>query len=333
MRFIEFKRVFKALLEVTFPYSGLFCSMNQKLAVIDLGTNTFHLMIAETRGTKSHIIHREKVAVKLGKAGINQDIIQEDAIDRAILTLRNFKSKMDREGVVAVHAFGTSALRNAKNALTVTEKIKASTGIEVKIISGDDEAEMIYKGVQSALDLGNETSLIMDIGAGSVEFILGNGAKTLWKGSLEIGAQRILELYRIQDPITPGEIQQLDQFFESSLAEVHKVTQQYPPVTLVGSSGTFDTLSDLYCAENNIAKNESDGETPLTIGYFYSAYQQLIKMNRTERMNMMGMIELRVDLIVVGCCLVRYILEKYNLKQIRVSSYSLKEGALAMLSN
>jgi exopolyphosphatase/guanosine-5'-triphosphate,3'-diphosphate pyrophosphatase len=307
--------------------------MNQKLAVIDLGTNTFHLMIAETNGRKNHIIHREKVAVKLGKAGINQDIIQEDAIGRAILTLQNFKSKIDNEGVTSVHAFGTSALRNAKNSNAVIDKIKSTTGIDISVISGDEEAEMIYRGVKTALDLGNETSLIMDIGAGSVELILANETKTLWKGSFEIGAQRILELYKIHDPITSGEINQLDQFFESSLAEVHNALQSFPAVTLVGSSGTFDTLSDLYCAENNIRTCETDSETPLTLEYFYSVYYRLIKMNRTERMNMIGMIELRVDLIVVGCCLVRYILEKYKLKQIRVSSYSLKEGALAMLSN
>jgi exopolyphosphatase/guanosine-5'-triphosphate,3'-diphosphate pyrophosphatase len=307
--------------------------MNQKLAVIDLGTNTFHLMIAETNNSKNLIIHREKVAVKLGKAGINQDIIQDDAIDRAILTLQNFKAKMDQEGVVTVHAFGTSALRNAKNASVVLEQIKSATSIEISVISGDEEAEMIYKGVQSALDLGNETSLIMDIGAGSVEFILANGTKTLWKRSLEIGAQRILELYQLNDPIRAEEIHQLNQFFETSLTEVYEATLLYPPVTLVGSSGTFDTLSDLYCAENNIPTSESDSETPLTIEYFDSVYKRLIKMNRTERMNMLGMIELRVDLIVVGCCLVRYMLEKYKLKQIRVSSYSLKEGALAMLSN
>jgi exopolyphosphatase / guanosine-5'-triphosphate,3'-diphosphate pyrophosphatase len=307
--------------------------MNQKLAVIDLGTNTFHLMIAEINGRTNHIIHTEKVAVKLGKAGINQDIIQEDAINRAIVTLQDFKSKMDHEGVTRIHAFGTSALRNATNANVATERIKSSTGIDISIISGDEEAEMIYRGIQSALNLGDETSLIMDIGAGSVEFILANGTKTLWKRSLEIGAQRILELYKIHDPITTEEIQQLNQFFESSLAEVHAAIQFYPPVTLVGSSGTFDTLSDLYCAENNIAKSESDSETPLTIEYFHSVYHRLIKMNRTERMNMAGMIELRVDLIVVGCCLVRFILEKYRPNQIRVSRYSLKEGALAMLSN
>jgi exopolyphosphatase / guanosine-5'-triphosphate,3'-diphosphate pyrophosphatase len=307
--------------------------MNQKLAVIDLGTNTFHLMIAEINGRKNRIIHTEKVAVKLGKAGINQDIIQEDAIDRAIGALKDFKSKMDYEGVAKIHAFGTSALRNATNANAVTERIKSSTGIDISIISGDEEAEMIYQGVQSALDLGNETSLIMDIGAGSVEFILANRTKTLWKRSLEIGGQRILELYKIHDPITSNEIQQLDRFLESSLAEVHNAIQLYPPVMLVGSSGTFDTLSDLYCAENSIVKNESDSETPLTIEYIQSVYHRLIKMNRTERMNMIGMIELRVDLIVVGCCLVRYVLEKYKLKQVRVSRYSLKEGALAQIAS
>lgn len=307
--------------------------MNQKLAVIDLGTNTFHLMIAEHNGSSNRIIYREKVAVKLGKSGINQDIIQEDAIHRAILTLQEFKTKMDREGVVSVSAFGTSALRNAKNSHAVAEKIKAATGIDITIISGDEEAEMIYRGVKSALELGTATSLIMDIGAGSVEFILANGTKTLWKQSLEIGAQRILELYKIHDPITPEEIHQLDQFFESHLAEVHQAIVSFPPATLVGSSGTFDTLSDLYCAENNIQKDEHESETPLTTEYFHTVYHRIIKMNRAQRMGMMGMIELRVDLIVVGCCMVRYILEKYKIKNIRVSSYSLKEGALAMLSN
>src|SRR5690349_7648305 len=104
--------------------------MNQRLAVIDLGTNTFHLLIAENNGRANHIIHREKVAVKLGKAGINQDIIQEDAINRALVALQNFKAKMDKEGVENVYAFGTSALRNATNSNVIIQKIKSSVGID-----------------------------------------------------------------------------------------------------------------------------------------------------------------------------------------------------------
>lgn len=306
--------------------------MNEKVAIIDLGTNTFHLLIAEIANGKTQILHREKVGVKLGKSGINDNIIQTDAIYRAIATLQNFKIKMDEEQVSKIHAFGTSALRNAKNAVDVTEQIKAATGIDVNIISGNEEAEMIYRGVQSALSLGNEVSLIMDIGAGSVEYILANRQNTLWKQSLEMGAQRVLEKFSISDPITSEQIQALNDFFRESLSEVDAAIKQHPPVTLVGSSGTFDTLSDIYCVENNIVKGEHDSETPLTLDCFYSIYDRIIKMSRAERMAMLGMIELRVDLIVVGCCLVRFILEKYKLQQIRVSSYSLKEGALAMLS-
>lgn len=307
--------------------------MNEKVAVMDLGTNTFHLLIAEIENGKTQILHREKVGVKLGKSGINDNLIQTDAIHRAIATLQNFKAKMDEVQVSKVYAVGTSALRNAKNAVDVTAQIKAATGIDVNIISGNEEAEMIYKGVQSALDLGSEISLIMDIGAGSVEYILANGKNTLWKRSLEMGAQRVLERFSISDPITPEQVKALDDFFVQSLAEVDAAIQNYPPTTLVGSSGTFDTLSDIYCLENNIIKGEHDSETPLTLECFYSIYNRIIKMSRVERMAMLGMIELRVDLIIVGCCLVRYILEKYKLQQIRVSSYSLKEGALAMLSN
>lgn len=307
--------------------------MIEKVAIIDLGTNTFHLLIAEIKSGKTKILHREKVGVKLGKSGINDNLIQTDAIHRAIATLQNFKAKMDELQVSKVSAFGTSALRNAKNAVDVTSQIKAATGIDVNIISGNEEAEMIYKGVQSALSLGNEISLIMDIGAGSVEYILANEQTTLWKRSLEMGAQRVLEKFTISDPITSEQIQTLNNFFSESLPEVDAAIKQHPPITLVGSSGTFDTLSDIYCVENNIVKGEHDSETPLTLDCFYSIYDRIIKMSRAERMAMLGMIELRVDLIVVGCCLVRYIIEKYKLQQIRVSSYSLKEGALAMLSN
>lgn len=307
--------------------------MNERIAIIDLGTNTFHLLIAEIENGKPQILLREKAGVKLGKAGINDNLIQADAIHRAIATLQNYKAKMEDAQVSRVYAFGTSSLRNAKNAADVTAQIKATTGIDVNIISGNEEAEMIYKGVQSALDLGNDISLIMDIGAGSVEYILANGQRTVWKRSLEMGAQRILEKFSISDPITPKQILSLNDFFIQSLADLDAAVQNHPPVALVGSSGTFDTLSDIYCIENNIVKGEYDSETPLTLECFYSIYNRIIKMSRTERMAMLGMIELRVDLIVVGCCLVRYVIEKYKLQQIRVSGYSLKEGALAMLSN
>ena len=306
--------------------------MDERFAIIDLGSNTFHLLVVQKQNRKTTILHREKVGVKLAKAGINSDVIQTDAEDRAIDALHAFKKTTDSFGVTAIHAFGTSAIRNATNSTEIISRIKSMTGIDVTVLSGPAEAEMIYMGVRSALDLGNEISLIVDIGAGSVEFILADRDRAWWSKSIEIGAQRILEKFSISDPITPTEIQSINEFFESSFREVDDAVKNFPPQTLVGSSGSFDTLSDMYCRENNIPVLDTDSETPLTIGFVHAAHKQIIQTTRAQRLKLPGMIELRVDLIVVGSCMVRYILEKYKINKIRVSRYSLKEGALAMLS-
>jgi exopolyphosphatase/guanosine-5'-triphosphate,3'-diphosphate pyrophosphatase len=306
--------------------------MTQKLAIIDMGTNTFHLLIAEWAGSQYQITYREKLAVRIGQGGINQDIIQADAIERALAALQIFNHKIIESGIEKTFAFATSALRNASNAKEVVNKIKESTGIDVKVISGEEEAELIYCGVRTAVPLGIEQSLIIDIGGGSVEFIIANEHESLWKRSFEIGGQRLLEKFQKTDPITKSEIGLLDSYFNQTLGELFDAIKKYNPITLVGSSGTFDTLSDIYCIKNHILKNENDPETPLTIESFYEIYRDLILKNRAERMLIPGMIELRVDMIVVAVCLIRFILEKHPFKNIRVSSYALKEGVLSSLS-
>jgi len=306
--------------------------MDEKIAVIDLGTNTFHLLIASLGNGKSTMLQREKQAVKIGVGGINKGVITEAGIQRAVACLHLFKKKLDEWKVSRVQAFGTSALRNAANGKEVIEKIKSETGIEVKLISGDQEAEYIYYGVRSAMDLGTEKSLIVDIGGGSVEFIIGDRREIFWKQSFEIGAQRLLELYHKHDPITAEEINQLNRHFEKFLGSLRVAIEEHNPATLAGSSGTFDTLSEIYCNKQGIPIEREEGETPLTIPGFYEIYKELLSKNRAERMLIPGMIEMRVDMIIVGSCLVNYLLQKYAFKNIRVSTYSLKEGVLATLS-
>lgn len=305
--------------------------MNQKFAIIDLGTNTFHLIIVEFSRNGYTATHRERAAVKIGLGGINRDIIPEEGAARALEALKKFRVTINQHRVTKIYAFGTSAFRNAQNREAVTNRIKQIANIDVNIISGEEEAEFIYKGVRAALDLGNEPSLIVDIGGGSVEFIIGNNKQIFWKKSIEIGAQRLLEKYQKHDPISLQEIKSLDQHFENSLSELFTAIEIHKPLTLAGSSGTFDTLSEIYCIQNSISINEGDKETSLTIPSFYSTYQELISKSRAERLLIPGMIEMRVDMIVVACCLIRYLLEKHSFKDIRVSSYSLKEGVLAEL--
>src|SRR5690606_22792717 len=122
-------------------------------------------------------IYKEKVSVKIGQNGISKGFIAADAYDRALKTLDGFKSHIDYFKVNKTIATGTSAIRNSRNGYQLIKDIRQKTGIEVAIISGEREAELIYHGVKSALDLGKSTSMVMDIGGGSVEFIICNSEK------------------------------------------------------------------------------------------------------------------------------------------------------------
>jgi exopolyphosphatase / guanosine-5'-triphosphate,3'-diphosphate pyrophosphatase len=307
--------------------------MNSRVAILDLGTNTFHLLIAEKSTPTYTILHRERMAVRLGRGGINNDTILPDALERALAALATFRKIIEHWQVEKIYGFGTSALRNARNGKAIVEEIHSRTGIHVEIISGEQEAQLIYQGVNLALKLGDEPALVVDIGGGSIEFIIGTGKEIYWKQSFEIGGQRLIEKFTISDPITSTEIELLNQYFEQTLKPLTEALRIHNPHTLGGSSGTFDTLSDLYCAQHNLTKGKHDAETSFSLTAFEPIYRDLISKNRKERLQMAGMLELRVDLIVVGCCLVNFLLTRYSFKTLRVSSYSLQEGALVSLLN
>jgi exopolyphosphatase/guanosine-5'-triphosphate,3'-diphosphate pyrophosphatase len=303
-----------------------------KIAIIDMGTNTFHLLMAELGPAGYKVFLREFEPVKIGLAGINEGYITAGGCERAIHAMKKFRKTIDQHNISTIHAFGTSALRNASNGPALAGEITSLTGINIRIISGDEEAELIFAGVRAAMDLGNEPGLVMDIGAGSVEFIVGNRREILWKQSFEIGGQRLLEKFHRKDPITREEIVALDLFFEKTLSPLLRALEDFQPRTLIGSAGTFDTLSDIYCIRQQIPRTMEESETPLSVGGFYEIYQELIQKDRNQRMQIDGMVSLRVDMIVVASCLIRFVLEKHKFDNIRVSAYSLKEGVLANLS-
>lgn len=302
-----------------------------RIAIIDMGTNTFHLLVADEKEGRYRIVLRDRLSVKIGMGGINRGLITKDAIQRALLALQSFRNTMERMNVERVYAYGTSALRNAANRREVVDTVRGLTGIEVNLISGDQEAEFIYQGVRSALHLGSDKSLIIDIGGGSVEFILADNENIFWKESVEIGAQRLLERFQRHDPILPEELEALNIYFQDKLTSLREAIRKYPPAVLVGSSGTFDTLSDIFCEAHDIHKAADEIETPLTIEGFYDIYNSLLTKNREQRILIPGMIEMRVDMIVVASCLIRYILDTHTFDRIRVSTYSLKEGVLASM--
>lgn len=299
-----------------------------RIAVIDMGTNTFHLMIVDVMDGEWKIIYREKTAVRIGKDGINQGKITQEAEQRALDSLIKFKEVIVAEKVNKVFATATSAIRNAKNGQNIVARISEETGIEVNVISGLQEAEHIYYGVKKAMDIGPTPGLIMDIGGGSIEFIIGNSSEIFWKQSFEIGGQRLVEKFHRHDPIQSNEVDELKEYLQAELQELFDAYESYKPETLIGSSGTFDTLSDIFLLSTGTMRSENLTEYPLSIGAFHEILKDLRSKNRAQRLEIPGMIPLRVDMIVVACVLIDFIIEKLQIKNIRVSAYALKEGVL-----
>jgi exopolyphosphatase/guanosine-5'-triphosphate,3'-diphosphate pyrophosphatase len=296
------------------------------VAIIDIGTNTFHLMVVDLSDSK-RILHKEKVAVRLGQDGISENKISGDASDRAIKTLLDFKKTTIALGVIKTYATATSAVRNAENGHIFVELVKKETGIDIRVISGTDEATYIYEGVKQALAIGQEPALVMDIGGGSVEFILCNQSEIYWLHSFEIGAQRLLDKFHHHDPMAEDDIKALKIFLKDALLPLKEQLNKLKPLKLIGSSGTFDTLVDIVFAGTEKEKLD-DAAFKLTTADFYKIHQELIVKNRTERLSIPGMLEMRVDMIVVASCLIEYILEINKFDSINVSTYSLKEGIL-----
>jgi len=293
-----------------------------------MGTNTFHLVIVEVVDHEFDFIYREKRAVKIGKGGINKGFITKEAMKRAVDTLVDFDSILNEYNVSEIHATATSAVRNAKNGEKLVTEISKKTSISPVIISGLEEAEFIYFGVTQAMEIGKEPALIMDIGGGSIEFIIGNSDQIFWKESFEIGGQRLLDKFHKTDPIKESEIAGIESFLEKQLQPLFVACAKFEPVSLIGSSGTFDTLSDIFTHTQNQIREEGSTEYPLSKEGFLSIHKELISKVKKERLAIPGMIEMRVEMIVVASVLINYLLRRLTIDSLRVSAYALKEGVM-----
>jgi len=244
----------------------------KKAAVIDMGTNTFHLLLVELHGKEFNTLYKEKVAVKLGQGGITQNQIIPEAEKRAVHTLSHFKTLIDGENIDQIFAFATSAVRNATNGPDFVKKVKDVLDIQIHVISGEEEAQLIYEGIHFSGALDEQTYLMMDIGGGSVEFIIGNAEQAFWKQSFEIGGQRLLDAFHYHDPILPEEVEKLEQYCAEKLQPLLDAIARHRPSGFVGASGTFDTLVDMYYAGMQQSKLTGQHVFELPVINFFSTF-------------------------------------------------------------
>lgn len=306
----------------------------EKVAIIDMGTNTFHLLLAEIlEGNNFNILTNERTPVKLGEGGISDGFISMEAQSRGLSTLKHFKEVIDFNQIKEIHTYATSALRSAKNSGEFLDKVFLETRLSPKIIDGLREAEFIYYGVRAGLELSEKPDLILDIGGGSVEFIVANKREIFWRRSFEIGAQRLKDRFHSTDPIPMEELNALYDYLSLELQPVISCLQKYNPETLIGVAGTFDTLSEIYEISNNLKTNTNTTEGQFSLEAFESIRKELTSKSLAERIATPGLIEFRAGMIVVALAVIDWVLKQNHFKNIRISRYSLKEGILFSIIN
>jgi len=297
-----------------------------KLAIIDLGTNTCNLLIAEYDRENYRILYQGKEVVKLGKGGIDKNQLTEDGLERAISAIRKHQDRITRFEASEIVVIATSAIRDAVNQDWFQAQIKAATGLGLQIISGEKEAELIFNGVKLAFPIIENHSLILDIGGGSNEFILTENGQSIWKQSFPLGMARVIEQFPLSDPIMQEEIEQINGWFRTRLEPLWQRLTNIRISQLIGCSGAFDTIADLIDQTDPGTKTRISQE--IKPNDFKQIYQILITSTIAKRTQMKGMESIRIEMIVPSVLFIKLVVEQLNINKILQTDYALREGVL-----
>jgi exopolyphosphatase/guanosine-5'-triphosphate,3'-diphosphate pyrophosphatase len=295
-----------------------------RIAAIDVGSNSLHMVVAQADPDGGvTTLWRMKEMVGLGRISFPSKRLSVDAMERALATLRRFGQAARARGCEKVLAVATSAVREAENGGDFLQRARRELGMQVKVVSAKDEARLIYLGVRHEVDLGNKPHFILDVGGGSVEFIVADGTKPLLLESRKLGAARMTARYVSTDPISPAELKSLLAHYERELGPVCDSILALHPVAAIGTSGTMENLAAMCAA---IDKKES--AQVIEREALSRLLARLIESRAKDRATMSGLDDQRKDQILAGALLVSELLRRLNLNEIRLCRSALREGIL-----
>lgn len=294
-----------------------------RLAVLDLGSNTFHLIIVALQpGNKFKTILKERKFTYLSDGGI--DSIKENRIIDALEAIRYFKNIISKQEVNQIKVIGTASLRTARNRQDFLEPAEEILETKIDIIDGNQEAEYICKGVLISKELHHEKMLIMDIGGGSTEFLIVDRGVKKWAESFPTGLGFLFKQFHKSDPITPEECQDVINYIHAHMPTLHDAIQDHKPNKLVGASGPFELFAVL-------SKSKSKTLPFISITKFRAQYDYMIHSTLSDRKNNMLIPKERAELAVVSFIFMKAILLWCQPSHIIVSPYALKEGCIMSL--
>jgi len=307
------------------------------LAGIDIGTNTLRLLIAETDHDAFREIYSDRKVVRLGQGLDHTATLAPDAIMRCLQALRDFSENIRRHHAMHVAVVGTSALRNAANARACIDQVKRETGLDLVVVSGEEEARLTLLGVMQSLkgrgvDRQLDAALIIDIGGGSTEIIITRPARRPTVASLPLGAVYFTERFLHSDPPSKLELAGLRTAIRTILTAPGTELRPEPSGVAVGTAGTVTTLAAIYQKLDRYDPARING-TILSRAFIDDIVATLGRLTLEERKTIRGLERGREDIILAGAVITQEIMEHFGYRSILVSDGGLREGIVLDLFN
>ncbi|MGH9137602.1 MAG: Ppx/GppA phosphatase family protein [Acidimicrobiales bacterium] len=300
------------------------------IAAIDLGTNSFHLVVARPAGNnRFEILDREKEVVRLGSGSGDMKRIEPDAVDRGVAVLDRFRRIAEANGA-DVHAVATSAVREAENRQEFLDRALAEAGVRVEVISGAEEARLIHLGVLQAVPAFDRRVLVIDIGGGSTEFVLGRGGELLDARSLKLGAIRLTERFFAKEPVKKKALTECRTFVRTYLQPVARMVDRFGGFDVViGSSGTIVNVAQMAHASTGGEPRRQVSNATLSAEELRAVIRDLSKRPTVaERTEVPGLDPRRADIILGGVLILEQAYELLGIEELVVSDFALREGVL-----
>jgi exopolyphosphatase / guanosine-5'-triphosphate,3'-diphosphate pyrophosphatase len=300
-------------------------------AVIDIGTNSVKLLVAEVSGGRVDPLYEGSEQTRLGAGFYETHRLSPEAIGKTAEAVRAFLENAQRFGPVTLHIIATSAARDAVNQTDLANAIRDATAKELAVISGEQEADWAFAGVASDAHLAQQPLLVMDIGGGSTEFVVGTKGERRAGRSFQVGTVRLLEKFSPSDPPTPSEREKclawLRAFFTADVQPFLKQHLGGERPTLVLTGGTASILARLKWQLLHYDRERIEG-TVLHTGELAQQTAQLWSLPLDERKRLPGMPASRADVIIMGAAILEAAMEALAFDAARISTRGLRYGAL-----
>jgi exopolyphosphatase/guanosine-5'-triphosphate,3'-diphosphate pyrophosphatase len=302
-------------------------------AVIDVGTNSIKLLIADVSGRVVRPVHEESRQTRLGQGFYETRQLQPESIARTAEAVWEFGEIAREKSAVAIRVIATSAARDAINPLDLTRAIERACGLKTEIISGAREADWAFQGAATDATLARRPLLLLDVGGGSTEFILGHGSRKSFAHSFPLGTVRLMEKFPHGDPPRPAELSACREWVSRFL--LHEVRPQLEPclklepaeIQFVGTGGTTSILARLEKKLTHFDR-EAIESTVLTFDQVAAQCRRLWRLPLAERREIIGMSRQRADVILTGVLIFESVMREFGFEQLRVSTRGLRFAAV-----